>query len=59
MHMKRLYIKPQTDIVGLGATTPLLTLSIGENAEISVYTDESQPAENSLTKENTFNFEWE
>lgn len=59
MHMKRFYIRPQTDVIGLGATTPLLTISIGENAEISVYTDESQPAENSLTKEDSFNFEWE
>ena len=57
--MKRIYIRPQTDIVGLGTTTTLLTLSIGENTGISVYTDESQPAENSLTKEDSFNFEWE
>ena len=59
MHMKKNYIRPQTETIGLGTTMHLLTLSIGENADINVYTDESQPAEGAMTKENPFTFEWE
>ena len=57
--MKKNYIRPQTETIGLGTTMHLLTLSIGENADINVYTDESQPAEGAMTKENPFTFEWE
>lgn len=57
--MKKKYETPRVETIGLDASQPLLAVSIGENIAIGVNPSEGHDAEEALTKDDPFAFEWE
>ena len=57
--MKKKYIRPLTESLSPDPSISILALSVGETTNINVHSDESQSAEDALTKEDPFEFDWE